>query len=139
MSIAVALSNFAPTTIDVGVGPNLADAGPLQRGIIVAPDSFMLASRQVIVSTVFRNRIPALYPDEGFADAGGIVSYAIDQVDLFRRCGNYVGRILNGESPTVLPVQTPTRFRLTVNLLAADRMGIPIPYQMLARADRVIE
>lgn len=80
-----------------------------------------------------------MYPFAFHARGGGLIAYGFDAVDLFRRTGPYLARILNGEKPGDLPVQAPTRFELVVNLNAAKALGLTVPNSLLARADEVIE
>ena len=81
----------------------------------------------------------AIYPYRYFAEAGGLLSYGVDAVDLFRRASEYVSRILHGAEPADLPVQAPTKFELVINLRTAKALGIVIPRILLAGADEVIE
>ena len=108
-------------------------------GLVVMPDIFMLAHRAAIISAAARNSIPAVYFQSDFARDGGLLSYAADQVDIFRRAATYVDRILRGEKPGDLPVQFPTRFEMVVNRKAATALGLEIPLSIMLRADEVIE
>ena len=74
-----------------------------------------------------------------FAVNGGLISYGVDAVDLFRRGASYIDRILKGEKPSDLPVQTPTRFELVINVKTAKTLGLDVPTKLLALADEVIE
>jgi putative tryptophan/tyrosine transport system substrate-binding protein len=86
-----------------------------------------------------RHRLPALYTFPFFARQGGLVSYGIDLTDLFRRSASYIDRILRGTKPGELPVQTPNKFELMINLKTARALGLEAPAMLLARADEVIE
>ena len=83
--------------------------------------------------------MPAVYPFRFFVTDGGLVSYGPDDVDQFRRVAGYVDRILRGETPGDLPVQTPTKYELVLNLKTAKTLGLTVPDAVLARADEVIE
>ena len=93
----------------------------------------------MIISLAARHRLPTIYPYRFWVGDGGLVSYGIDQVDLFRRVPAYIDRILKGAKPAELPVQLPTRFELAVNLKTAKALGIEMPAMLLGRADEVIE
>jgi putative ABC transport system substrate-binding protein len=85
------------------------------------------------------NRLPAMYDDRNFVEPGGLMSYGTDRADLFRRAATYVDKILRGTKPADLPVEQPTKFELVINLKAAKQIGLTIPPNVLARADRVIK
>jgi putative ABC transport system substrate-binding protein len=108
-------------------------------GLIVMPDSFLIAHRAETTSLAAQYRLPAVYPYRLFAEAGGLLSYGIDQTDNFRRAAIYVDRILKGEKPGELPIQAPVKFELVVNLKTAKALGLTIPGTFLQRADEVIE
>ena len=107
--------------------------------MVVTESGPSIVHRDVIVALAARYRLPAVYPLRAFITAGGLVSYGTDTIDPYRRAAQYVDRILKGEKPDDLPVQTPTKFETIVNLKAAKVMGITIPQTVLARADEVIE
>jgi putative ABC transport system substrate-binding protein len=108
-------------------------------GLVVMPDSFNIVHRDRIVTLAAQHRLPAISPYRFTVTEGGLVSYGVDQVDLFRRAAAYVDRILKGEKPADLPVQAPTKFELVINLKAAKALGLVIPDKLLALADEVIE
>jgi len=94
---------------------------------------------KTIVDAAAANKVPAIYPYRYFVDSGGLVSYGTDNFDLYRRAASYVDRILRGEKAGDLPVQQPTKFELAINLKTAKSLGLEVPNQLLARADKVIE
>jgi putative ABC transport system substrate-binding protein len=108
-------------------------------GLVVIPDTFMLAHRAPIISAAARNNVPAVYYDSYFAREGGLLSYGFDQVDVLRRAASYVDRILRGEKPAELPVQLPTKFEMILNLKTAKALGLAVPLSILLRADEQIE
>jgi putative ABC transport system substrate-binding protein len=108
-------------------------------GLVAPPDAFTGAHRAAIISAAARNQVPAVYQKSAFPRDGGLLSYGVDSVDLFRRAATYVDRILRGEKPGDLPVQFPTKFEMVVNLKTAKALGLNVPQSILLRADEVIE
>jgi putative ABC transport system substrate-binding protein len=108
-------------------------------GLVVMPNVFMLVHRVPIISAAARSNVPAVYELSEFARDGGLLSYGVDRVDLFRRAATYVDRILRGAKPGDLPVQFPVKYEMAVNLKTAKSLGLPVPQSILLRADEVIE
>jgi putative tryptophan/tyrosine transport system substrate-binding protein len=136
--------SFGVELIPVGV----RDAGEIERaitklarkpngGLIVTATSLTIIHRELIVALAARQRLPAIC---GFyVTAGGLISYAPDTIDQYRRAAAYVDRILKGEKPADLPVQNPTKFKLVVNLKTANALGLDVPLSLQVAADEVIE
>jgi putative tryptophan/tyrosine transport system substrate-binding protein len=114
-------------------------AAKAASGLIILPDAFTTGHRGLIVALAARYRLPAVYPLRVFAASGGLISDGGDPIDIFRRAASYVDRILKGADPGSLPVQTPTKFELVINLKTAKAMGLDVPPMLLASADEVIE
>jgi putative tryptophan/tyrosine transport system substrate-binding protein len=108
-------------------------------GLVVIGDAFTATHRTPIISAAARNNVPAVYSNSRYARGGGLLSYGIDQVDLFRRAATYVDRILRGAKPGDLPVQFPSKFEMVVNLKTAKALGLTVPQSILLSADEVIE
>jgi ABC-type uncharacterized transport system substrate-binding protein len=108
-------------------------------GLIVLPDTSTTLHSRLIAELAAKHRIPAIYPYRDFVEAGGLLSYGIDRVDLYRRAASYIDRILRGDKPADLPVQNPVKYEMAVNLRVAKALGLTIPESFLLRADQVIE
>jgi putative ABC transport system substrate-binding protein len=108
-------------------------------GMIVLATPLATVHRDVIVQLAARKRLPTIYPYRYFVASGGLISYGIDNTDLWWRSASYVDRILKGEKPTDLPVQAPTKYELAINLGTAKALGLTVPPALIARADEVIE
>jgi ABC-type uncharacterized transport system substrate-binding protein len=108
-------------------------------GLIVMPDSFNIVHRERIIALAARHKLPVIYPYRYAIREGGLISYGVDQVDLFRRTAAYVDRILRGTKPAELPVQAPVKFELAINLKTAKALGLTVPLTLQASADEVIE
>jgi putative ABC transport system substrate-binding protein len=108
-------------------------------GLVVMPDAWTQVHRVPIISAAARNHVPALYSLSYFARDGGLLSYGVDPVDIYRRAATYVDRILRGAKPGELPVQFPTKFEMLVNRKTATALGLAIPPSILLRATEVIE
>jgi putative tryptophan/tyrosine transport system substrate-binding protein len=141
----------APNTLSLDVAParirsdvEIAEAiiklaGGLGGGLVVAPDTFTATHREPIVRLAAQSRLPAVFFDRAFVVDGGLMSYAPEQTDIFRRSADYVDRILKGEKPGDLPVQAPTKFEFVINLKTARALGLDVPPMLLALTDEVIE
>jgi putative ABC transport system substrate-binding protein len=108
-------------------------------GLVILPNPITITRRQTIIANAARYRLPAVYPLRDFVTSGGLLSYGHNQLDQYRRAASYVDRILKGEKPADLPIETPTKFELVINLKTAKAMGLEVPTTLLARADEVIE
>jgi ABC-type uncharacterized transport system substrate-binding protein len=108
-------------------------------GLFPVTSAFMSANRKRIVEFATRNRLPALYSNEEYVEDGGLISYAANVHEMHRRAATYVDKILKGARPAELPVEQPTKFELVINLKTAKQIGLTIPPNVLARADRVIK
>ena len=109
------------------------------QALYVLDDAFFFTHRTTLLHLASKTRIPVIYSERNFPDAGGLLSYGIYVEDLFRRSAGYVDKILKGAKPGDLPIELPTRFELVVNLKTAKALGIKIPQSILVRADEVIK
>jgi ABC-type uncharacterized transport system substrate-binding protein len=139
------------SAIGVEVSPiTLLDAGEMESalaafahspngGLIATGSALTFVRRDLIIALAARYRLPAVYYDRNFVAAGGLISYGSNTVEQFRLAATYVDRILKGEKPADLPVQTATKYELVINLKTAKALGLDVPSSLLARADEVIE
>ena len=107
--------------------------------LIVPGSPLINAYRTQIVGQAAKRRLPAIYLNREYVDAGGLMSYGPDLPEMFRRCGVYVGRILGGTRPEDLPVERPTKFDFSVNMKTARDLNLKLPESLLLRADHVVE
>ena len=138
-------------SLRVEVSPlNKRDASEIERGVadfarspngglIVTPGGSAEHNRDLIIALTARYKLPAVYFDRIFVDAGGLLSYGPDRSDLYRRAAGYVDRILKGEKPADMPVQAPTKYQLVINLKTAKALDINVPVQLQQIADEIIE
>jgi ABC-type uncharacterized transport system substrate-binding protein len=145
-----AIQTVAPS-LGVEVKPvNVRDATEIERdvaafarapngGLIVTASAVAQRHRELIITLAARHKLPAVYFDRSYVAAGGLISYGPDQIDQYRQAAGYVDRILKGEKPADLPVQTPTKYETVLNLKTAKTLGLDVPATVLARADEVIE
>jgi putative ABC transport system substrate-binding protein len=148
--VFAAVQAMAPS-LSVEVNPvNVRDAGEIERavtafarssngGLIVTPSAPAFVHRDLIITLAARHKLPTVYNERSFIDAGGLVSYGPNEVDQYRQAAGYVDRILKGEKPADLPVQAPTKYETVINLKTAKALGLALPPSVLARADEVIE
>ena len=109
------------------------------NGLIVLTNSLINRYRNRILELAIKNRMPSMFPASGWVGSGGLMSYSADDTEIFRRAAMYVDKILKGAKPADLPIEQPTKFELVINLKTAKQIGVAIPPNMLARADRVIK
>jgi len=142
---------MAPPSLAVELAPiDMHDPGEIEHaitafarepngGLIVTGSPLAATYRELIISLATRYRLPNVYAFRYYPASGGLASYGPDTADQFRRAADYVDRILKGEKPANLPVQSPTKYQLVINLRAAKALGLVVPTALLARADEVIE
>lgn len=107
--------------------------------LFVIPDARIVTYRKIIADEALKRRIPCFSSYRGFVDAGGLMSYAADLAELYRRGASFVARLLNGAKAAELPVEQPSRFQLVLNLKTAKALGLRIPHSVMVLADEVIE
>jgi len=116
-----------------------AFARPGNGGMVVTVSPLAVFHRDLIVALAVRHKLPAVYAARDFVASGGLISYAADFVEQYRRAAGYIDKILKGTKPADLPVQAPTKYELVINLKTAKALGLAVPPTLLARADEVIE
>jgi putative ABC transport system substrate-binding protein len=138
-SLAIDLvPNHVETAADIQSAIERA-ARSSNAGLILPPDATTVVQRDLIIALAAQHRVPAVYPFSFFVEAGGLLSYGTDQLDIFRLAAAYVDRILRGDKAAELPVQAPTKFETAVNLKAAKALGLTVPAALLVAADEVVE
>jgi putative tryptophan/tyrosine transport system substrate-binding protein len=131
---------LAPVHSDAEIETVIASFGREPRGGLMSmPDHFLLTHRATVLSAAAENKVPAVYQDTSFVKEGGLLSYGPDFLDEIHRAATYVDRVLRGEKPASLPVQTPVKYELTINLKTAKALGLDVPWILQQRADEVIE
>jgi putative ABC transport system substrate-binding protein len=146
-----AIIQAAASSLGVELSPiGLRDAAEIERaltsfardpkgGLVVAVSSASQLHRELIITLAARHQLPAVYPYRFFVSHGGLISYGPDLVGLYRRAAGYVDRVLKGEKPSDLPVQSATKYELAINLKTAKALGLTVPLILQQRADEVIE
>jgi putative tryptophan/tyrosine transport system substrate-binding protein len=107
--------------------------------LLVSREGIFTLLRERIVSFTATHRLPAIYGQQSFIEVGGLIVYAADFLDILRRAGSYVDKILKGAKPSDLPIQQPTTFEMVINLKTAKALGLTIPPSVLVRADQIIQ
>jgi len=107
--------------------------------VLVLNSAILISQRKQIADLAVKNRLPAMYPQAEYVEDGGLMTYGVSFIDLHRRAATYVDKILKGAKPADLPVEQPIKFELIVNLKTAKQIGLTIPPNVLARADKVIK
>lgn len=145
-----AIRAMAPSVSVEVIPVNVRDAGEIERavadfarsgngGLIPTSSAAALRYRDLIITLAARHKLPAIYWERFFVTSGGLISYGPDLIDNYRRAASYVDRILKGEKPADLPVQTPTKYEMVINLKTAKALGLTVPLILQQRADEVIE
>jgi putative ABC transport system substrate-binding protein len=109
------------------------------QGLIVLPNPVTLTHQTQIVELAAKHRLPAMYPWPEFTESGGLMSYATNRTEMYRRSVAFIDKILKGAKPADLPIEQPTKFELVINLRTAKTLGLTIPQSVLGRADHIIE
>jgi putative ABC transport system substrate-binding protein len=109
------------------------------EAVVLADDGFFVANGKAIADIAIKHRVPTIGSDPEFVDAGGLMYYGVNQLDMWRRAAAFVDKIIKGASPAELPIEQATTFEMAINLNAAQTIGVPIPKAVMLRADRIIE
>ena len=130
----------APVRDDADIERVIARLGrEAKGGLIIMTDIYTSTRREPINRLTARYRVPAINSTPSITHDGGLITYGVDTIDLFRRAASYVDRVLKGAKPGDLPVQVPTKFVMVVNIKTATALGLTVPPALLVRADEVIE
>jgi putative tryptophan/tyrosine transport system substrate-binding protein len=138
-SLGVTLSSYDVRGVDDIERAYEAMRAQPRGAVLLAGDGIFGFHRERIVALAASNRLATLYPARHFVDSGGLMSYATNFDDLFRRAASYVDKVLKGAKPADLPIEQPTRFELVINLKTAKALGITVPQSVLVRADELLE
>jgi putative ABC transport system substrate-binding protein len=128
-----------PRPIDIDSAFHAAGGWRADAGLMMVAGDLATSHRKKIAEAAVKNRLPTMYDQVRYAEAGGLMTYGVDLTDLDRRAATYVDKILKGAKPANLPVEQPTKFELVVNLKTAKQINLNIPPHVLARADRVLK
>jgi putative ABC transport system substrate-binding protein len=109
------------------------------NALITVTSSPLFLERRRIAELALKNRLPTMYQGSAWVEAGGLMSYSTNDLEIFRRAATYVDKIFKGTKPADLPIEQPTKFEFVINLKTAKQIGLTIPPSVLARADRVIK
>jgi putative ABC transport system substrate-binding protein len=116
-----------------------ASKGRAEAVLMMVTGAVGAAHRSQILELAVKSRLPVIYSGRSFVEAGGLMSYGVNNTDMDRRAATYVDKILKGAKPADLPVEQPTKFEFIINLKTAKQIGLTIPPNVLVRADRVIK
>jgi putative ABC transport system substrate-binding protein len=125
------VAEIAPAIAEFARGSN--------SGMIVLPGPQSITHRSHIAAVAVRHKLPAVFPYRYFVTSGGLICYGPDELEQYRQAATYIDRILKGEKPADLPVQSPTKYETVLNLKTAKTLGIAVPPTLLSRVDEVIE
>ena len=138
-ALKLKLDDIESQTDAKGIESAFAIAKQKQVGAVMTASSrYFLAEKKWIIELANKNRLPAMYHQKEYVDQGGLMSYGVDYVDLYRRTAGYVDKILKGANPADLPIQQATKFEFIINLKAAKQIDLTIPVRVLERANQVI-
>ena len=125
------LPNIEAVMADLAMKPDAA--------VVVIPDAFFASHSAQLVALAERFRLPAIYPYRYYVAQGGLMSYGVNNVDLFKQAAPYVDRILRGAKPSDLPIQQPTRFQLVINIKTAKALNLSVSPSFIMGSDEVID
>jgi putative ABC transport system substrate-binding protein len=138
-ALEVTLQSLELSTVDDFEPAFSAIKGERAHALLVVRNPFTVTHQRRIVDFAAKSRLPAMYGDKEFVDAGGLMSYGVNVPDLWGRAAIYVDKILKGRKPADLPVEQPKKFEFVINLKTAKQIGLTIPPNVLVRADKVIK